>query len=82
MTAVNHDSGNEISCVILFFAEGAIVFVEEFVDELIDFVSEKVWRVLSLLEKEGGRVLKLLHIQIFILNKLNFLITSWNISLE
>ena len=39
MAAVNHDPGDEIGCIVLFLAEGAVVLVQKFVDKFIDLVT-------------------------------------------
>ena len=58
MSAVDHDARNTINGVIVIFAEGTVVLVEEFVDELVDFLAIEVWGVFCLLEEEGGGILK------------------------
>ena len=62
VAAVDHNSGNAIGCVVLFFAEGTTVLVEQFVDKFVDLFPVEVGRVFGLLEEEGGGVLQLFHI--------------------
>ena len=53
---MDHYSRNAIGGVVALLAEGAIVLVQQFVDELIDFFAEGIGRVFGLLEEESCRV--------------------------
>lgn len=57
MAAVDHDSWNSLNWIVVFFAKWAFIFVQKFVDELIDFFAEEVGRIFSLFEEKSGWVL-------------------------
>ena len=61
MSAVNHDARYAVTGIIIFFAKGAVVLIEELINEFIDLFAIEVRRVLGLLEEEGCRILKLFH---------------------
>ena len=61
MAAVNHDAGNTVIGVVVFFAEWTVVLVKELACEFVDLFAIKVRRVLGLLEEKGGGILKLFH---------------------
>jgi hypothetical protein len=60
MSAVDHDARDAINCLIVLFAEGTVVLVQEFAGELVDLFPVEVWWILCLLEEESGGVLQLL----------------------
>lgn len=71
MTAMDHNSGNTIAGVIKFFAEGAVILVQQFIDEVIDFVAIQIRGILSLFEEESRWIFQFFHlIQKYILTKL------------
>jgi len=53
---VDHDAGDTVGGVVLFFAERAVLLVEELVDKLVYLFAEGVGGVLGLLEEEGRGV--------------------------
>ena len=62
MTAMYHNSGNTIAGVIKFFAEGTVILVQKFIDEVIDFVAIQIRRILSLLEEESRWIFQFFHL--------------------
>jgi hypothetical protein len=60
--AVDHDPWNVLLRVVAFLAESALVLVEQLAHELVYLSAIEIWRVLGLLEEEGGWVFKFFHL--------------------
>lgn len=57
MSAVNHDTGKSDQEVIVLFAQLALIFIDEFVGEILDLLGRAACDIFGLLEEESGGIL-------------------------
>lgn len=64
MPTVNHNPGQSDQNVIVLKAQLALIFINEFVHEVVDLFCVIIRDVFGLMEKERGRIFEFFHLRV------------------